>query len=97
MANRETSPYSGGFTWANAGLGPGVIAASLNGGLTGNLRRLVPNGAVKAGGVSLEVSLVGNVSFGATATNYTNPLQFGKFRAFSPVDALLYAARQVCK
>ncbi|MCI0550107.1 MAG: hypothetical protein L0287_04060 [Anaerolineae bacterium] len=78
MANRETRHYSGGFIGFNSGAGPGIIAASSIGGLTDNLRRLVPNGVVKVGGVSLWVSLVGNFTGGANGTNYTKPLQLGK-------------------
>jgi hypothetical protein len=95
--NNSNSNYSGGFTGANGGAGIGGFAASSSGGLTGGAGGLAPNGAVKAGGISLGGGLLGGFSGGLTATNYTNPLQLGKFWAFNPLDALLYAARQLCK
>ena len=97
--NGSNSNYSGGFTGFNGGAGLGVFGASSSGGLTGNLQGLVPNGTVKAGGVSVGASLVGAFSGGVTATQYTNPLQLGKNWAFalSPVDELIYDMRQVCK
>src|SRR5579883_3053744 len=95
--NNSNSNYSGGFTGANGGAGIGGFAASSSGGLTGGTAGLSPSGAVKAGGISLGGGLLGGFSGGLTATNYTNPLQLGKFWAFNPLDALLYAARQLCK
>ena len=96
--NTSNSNYSGGFTGFNAGNGPGGFVASSSGGLTGGPGRLVPNPrGVTAGGVSLGASLVPTPTGGVTATNYTSPTQLGKFWAFTPLDAILYAARQVCK
>jgi hypothetical protein len=95
--NNSTSNYSGGFTGVNGAAGIGVLLASSSGGLTGGTSGLAPNGAVKAIGVSLGAGVLGGFSGGVTATNYTSPVQLGKFWAFSPLDALLYAARQVCQ
>ena len=92
--NYSNSNYSGGFTGANAGAGPGGFVASSSGRLTGGASGLAPNGKVKVGGVSLGASLVGNVSLGATATNYSQPLQLGAFWAFNPLDWLMYGTRQ---
>jgi len=94
--NSSNSNYSGGFTGFNVGDGLGIFGASSSGGLTGGTGGLAPNGAVKAGGISLGGGLLGGLAGGATATNYTNPLQLGKLWAFDPLDALLYAARQLC-
>jgi len=95
--NSSNSNYKGGFSGVNAGAGLGGFAASSSGGLTGGPSGLVPNGAVRVGGIGLGGGLLGGFSGGVTATNYTKPLQLGKFWAFGPLDALLYAARQVCK
>ena len=95
--NNSNSNYSGGFTGANGGYGLGGFAASSSGGLTGGASGLAPNGQVKVGGASLGASLIPTPTGGVTATNYTKPLQLGKFWAFGPTDFVLYAARQVCK
>jgi len=97
--NGTNSNYSGGFTGVNGGAGLGGFAESSSGGLTGGTSGLVPNGNVNAAGISLGGGLLGGFSGGVTATNYSNPAQLGKFWGFglSPVDWLLYAARQVCK
>jgi RHS repeat-associated protein len=96
--NNSNSNYSGGFTGVNGGAGLGGFAASSSGGLTGGLGRMVPNPrSVSAAGVSFGAGLLGGFSGGITATNYTNPLQLGKYWAFGPLDALLYASRQVCQ
>jgi RHS repeat-associated protein len=95
--NSSNSNYSGGFTGVNGAAGIGGFAASSSGGLTGGPGGLVPNGAVKVGGVSFGGGLLGGFSGGVTATNYTNPAQLGKYWALGPVDWLLYAARQVCQ
>jgi hypothetical protein len=94
--NSSNSNYSGGFTGFNVGDGLGIFGASSSGGLSGGTGGLAPNGAVTAGGISLGGGLLGGLAGGATATNYTNPLQLGKLWAFDPLDALLYAARQLC-
>jgi hypothetical protein len=95
--NNSNSNYSGGFTGVNGGAGLGGFAASSSGGLTGGASGLAPNGQVKVGGVSVGAGLIGGFSGGVTATNYTKPLQLGKFWAFGPTDFVLYAARQACK
>jgi RHS repeat-associated protein len=95
--NNSNSNYSGGFTGVNGGAGLGGFLASSSGGLTGGTSRLVPNGAVKVGGVSFGGGLVGGFSGGVTATSYSSPTQLGKYWAFTPLDWLLYAATQVCK
>jgi hypothetical protein len=50
---------------------------------------------VKVGGVSVGAGLFGGFSGGVAFTNYSKPLQLGKFRALQPSDAMLYTARQV--
>ncbi len=87
--NSSNSNYSGGFTGFNVGDGLGIFGASSSGGLSGGTGGLAPNGAVTAGGISLGGGLLGGLAGGATATNYTNPLQLGKLWAFDPLDALL--------
>ena len=72
------------------------IDIQMSGG-TGGTSGLAPDGQVKAGGVSFGASLIPGPTFGATATNYTSPLQLGKFWAFLPTDFVLYVSRQVCK
>jgi hypothetical protein len=47
-------------------------------------------------GVSASASLFGKFTFGLNATNYTNPLQLGKFWAFTPSDWSNYFARRGC-
>jgi hypothetical protein len=95
--NNSNSNYSKGFTGANGGYVLGGFAASSSGGLTGGASGLAPNGQVKTGGVSFGASLIPTPTGGVTATNYTKPLQLGKFWAFGPTDFALYVARQVCK
>jgi RHS repeat-associated protein len=93
--NNTNSNYSGGFTGVNGGVGFGGFAASSSGGLTGkNPRSFVPTGDVTAVGGSFGGSLLGGFSGGVNATNYTKPLQLGKFWAFSPMDYTLYATRR---
>jgi hypothetical protein len=70
----------------------GRLQLGWNGGVSG----LSPTGEVKAMGLGLGAGLLGGFSGGVSATNYTNPLQLGKFAAFTPADFLLYAARQLC-
>ena len=96
--NGSNSNYSGGFTGVNGAAGAGGFAASSSGGLTGGTRGLVPNGAVRVGGVSYGTGLLGGFSGGVTVTNYTTPAQVGKYWGFglNPVDWLLVAARQAC-
>lgn len=93
--NNSNSNYSGGFTGVNGGAGLGGFAASSSGGLTGGTSGLAPTGGVTAVGVSLGGGLLSGFSGGVTATNYTNPVQLGKFWAFNPLDALIYSARQL--
>jgi RHS repeat-associated protein len=96
--NNSNSNYSGGFTGVNGGAGLGGFAASSSAGLTGGPSGLIPNPrGVTASGASLGGGLLGGFSGGATATNYTNPVQLGKFWAFSPLDWALYLARKGCQ
>jgi hypothetical protein len=94
--NSSNSNYSGGFTGVNGGAGLGGFVASSSGGMTHGVSGLSPTGEVKAVGVGLGAALLGGFSGGVSATNYANPLQLGKFAAFTPADFLLYAARQLC-
>jgi len=99
--NGSNSNYGGGFTGFNGGLGPGVFGASTSGGLTGGVSGLAVRpsapGAVNVGGLSFGGGLLGGFSGGLTATNYTSPIQMGKFWAFDVGDWAMYAAKQVCK
>ncbi len=95
--NSSSSNYSGGFTGVNGGAGLGGFAASSSGGINHGPSGFVPTGEVQAAGVGLGIGLLGGFSGGVNATNYTNPLQLGKFAGFTPVDFLLYAAKQVCE
>ena len=100
--NGSNSNYSGGFTSVNGGAGFGGFAARSSGGLTGGAGGLLPASGVTAAGVSFGGGLLSGVSGGVSATNYSNPFQFGSrlsavIRNLTPVDSLLYAAQQVCK
>lgn len=99
--NGTNSNYGGGFTGFNGGLGPGVFGASTSSGLTGGVSGLAVNpsapGAVSVGGLSFGGGLLGGFSGGLTATNYTSPIQMGKFWAFDASDWAMYAATQLCK
>jgi RHS repeat-associated protein len=97
--NNTNSNYSGGFTGGNGSIASvGGFVASSSGGLTGKFPRgQSPTGDVTAAGVSLGASLIPTPTGGVNATNYTKPLQLGKFWAFGPGDFFLYAARQLCK
>ena len=96
--NSSNSNYSGGFTGVNGGAGLGGFASSSSGGLTGGPSGLVPNPrSVTAAGVSLGTGLLPGFTGGVNATNYTNPLQLGKYWASSPLDGLFIAARSLCK
>jgi hypothetical protein len=103
--NDSNSNYAGGFTGVNGGAGPGGFVASSSGGLTGlannGLSGLAVNpsapNAVTVGGLSFGAGLLGGFSGGITATNYSSPIQMGKFWAFDALDWALYAQRQICK
>jgi len=95
--NDSNSNYGGGFTGANAGAGIGGFAASTSGGLTGGGNGLKPDGSVNSAGLSFGGSLVGALSGGLTATNYTDPIQMGSFWGFDANDWSMYVAKQVCK
>lgn len=95
--NGSNSNYSGGFTGVNGALGLGGFAESSSGGLTGGAGGLIPNGNVNAAGMSFGAGLLGGFSGGVTATNYSSPVQLGKYWRFSLGDWALWAAKQVCK
>jgi hypothetical protein len=100
--NSSNSNYSGGFTGVNGGVGLGLFGARGSGGLTGGAAGLVPTGGVTAAGVSVGAGLLSGATGGVTATNYSNPFQFGPrlgaaILNLSPVNTLLYAAAQACK
>lgn len=93
--NDSNSNYSGGFTGASGGKGLGGFVQSSSGGLTGGP---MPNGEVKAGGVSVGGSVLTGINAGATATHYTKPLQlFKNPLGLGAIDPPLYVARQLCK
>jgi RHS repeat-associated protein len=95
--NNSNSNYGGGFTGFNGAYGVGVFGASTSGGLTSGVGGLAPDGVVTVGGVGIGAGLMGGFSGGATATNYTEPIQGGSFWAFDVSDWALYAAKQMCK
>jgi RHS repeat-associated protein len=90
--NNTNSNYAGGFTGGNGGYGPGGFVASSSGGLTGSPRGMVPDWAVTAADASFGGSLIPTPTGGVSTTNYTKPLQLGRFWAFSPADYLLSSA-----
>jgi len=94
--NSSNPNYSGGFTGINGGAGLGGFAASSSGGITHGVSGLIPTGGIKAVSVALGAGLLGGFSGGVSASNYTKPLQLGKFVAFTPADYLVYALRQLC-
>lgn len=87
-----------GFQW---GAGPGIFGASSSRGLTGGVGGLAVNpsapGAVTAGGLSFGSGLLSGFAGEVTATNYSNPIQIGKFWVFDVGDWAMYAAKQVCQ
>lgn len=100
--NGSNSNYSGGFTGVNGGAGFGGFAARSSGGLTGGAGGLLPTSGVTATGVSFGGGLLSGATGGVTATNYSNPFQFGAGLSalignLNPIDSLLSAAQQVCK
>jgi len=100
--NGSNSNYSGGFTGVNGGAGFGGFAARSSGGLTGGAGGLLPTSGVTAAGVSFGGGLLSGATGGVTATNYSNPFQFGAglsalIGSINPIDSLLSAAQQVCK
>ena len=98
--NGDNSNYSGGFSGFSAGTNVGVFGNSSSGGLTGGPGGVVPSsgpGTVTVVGASASASLVGKFTFGLNATNYTNPIQLGKFWAFTPSDWANYFARRGCR
>jgi RHS repeat-associated protein len=104
--NGNNSNYSGGFTTGtvSAGIpipkvGVQVAASSSSGGLTGSLRQMIPNGQVNSLTVGVNVGLVSPpVSVTGAVTNYSNPLQLGKYWTMvtSPLDAAMFIANQAC-
>jgi RHS repeat-associated protein len=100
--NSSNSNYSGGFTGGNLSPkslgGGGVFAAASSGGLTGSARSKFSLGSPVVGESSLGASVIPSLG-GLTFTNYSQPRQLGKYwpLALNPSDALLFAARRLCK
>jgi hypothetical protein len=94
----NNSGYSNGFTSGTYSWSAfGIFGSASSGGVAGNPLAFVPGG-VKVGGVSIGGNLLGVTPNGSlSATQYSQPLQLGKYWAFSPLDWALYGARQVCK
>jgi len=60
---------------------------------------MIPNGQVNSLTVGVNVGLVSPpVSVTGAVTNYSNPLQLGKYwtMATSPLDAAMFIANQAC-
>lgn len=99
--NSSNSNYAGGFTGFNVGTpaGGGFVATS-SGGVTNGVGGLSPStgsGSVTVAGGSIGLALLGKFQGGLSGTNYTQPLQLGKFWAFSIADWGNYIARRVCQ
>ena len=58
---------------------------------------LLPNFQTVTAGVTGGLSLSPVGSFGTSTTVSTPPLQLGKYWAFTPLDAMIYSAKQGCK
>ena len=94
--------YSGGFSGVNGQKAVGLNVQSSSGGLTGSARELIPNPrqvtsvALTAGG-----SLIPTPTGGASVTNYTKPLQLGKWwmqaSNINWIDTPLIGANQLCR
>lgn len=96
--NDMNTNYSNGFTGFNAGDGLGAFVESSSGGPTGDWRvHPFAPGAVNAAGMSFGGSLLDGFTGGIAATNYSQPLQLGKFMGFGIPDYLMLAARQLYK
>jgi hypothetical protein len=100
--NDSNSNYSGGFSGVNGQNAVGLNVQSSSGGLTGSARELIPNPrevtsvALTAGG-----SLIPTPTGGASVTNYTRPLQLGKWwmqaSNINWIDTPLIGANQLCR
>ncbi len=96
----DNSNYKGGFSGFSAGTNLGIFSDRSSGGLTGGTGGMVPSrgpGTVTVVGATASASLIGRFSFGVNATNYSNPIQLGKFWAFTLADWANYFARSVCR
>jgi RHS repeat-associated protein len=101
----DNSNYQGGFSgFVGAGGAPvavGGFGARSSGGLEGPIRGVPPESRVTVAGATIGAAALGKASGGGMTMNYTKPLQIGKMgplvAATSPVDALIYGARQLCK
>jgi len=98
----DNSNYSGGFSGYNGGWIGGVFHEWSSEGLSGLVHRgpsaLPANGPVRVTGFSLSWTPVNLPTGGLTAADYSKPSQLGRLWAFTPIDGLIYEARQVfCK
>ncbi|MDX6403193.1 MAG: hypothetical protein QOH70_648 [Blastocatellia bacterium] len=102
--NDSNSNYSGGFSGVTGGGNFGGFAQSSSGGVTNGVAGMIPNprGVTVVGanaGVSFPTGV--RVSGGLNATNYTPPLQLGKWWMQAAnvnwIDTPLIAANQVCR
>jgi len=100
--NDSNSNYSGGFSGVNGSGRVGLNIQSSSGGLTGSARELIPNPReVTSVALTAGASLIPTPTGGTTVTNYTKPLQMGKWWAqasnMNMMDGALVAANQACR
>jgi hypothetical protein len=100
--NDSNSNYSGGFSGVNGSGRVGFNAQASSGGLTGSGRELIPDPrGVKSLSLTVGDSLLQTPTGGVTVTNYSKPLQMGKWWAqasnMTMADAALVAANQACR
>ncbi|MGA7615720.1 MAG: RHS repeat-associated core domain-containing protein, partial [Thermoanaerobaculia bacterium] len=83
----DNANYSGIFVGGYGSAAVGIFGASST------------DHSVKTGGASLGASLIESPTFGVNVTQYSSPLQIGRYWPFalSPVDAGLLVTRQLCK
>jgi RHS repeat-associated protein len=98
----SNSNYSGGFSGVNGGAMIGGSLQSSSGGLTGSARDLIPDPRqVTSATLTLSRSVYPGVTYGATVTNYSQPLQMGRWwaQASNPnwIDTPLIGANQACR
>jgi hypothetical protein len=92
--------YSGGFTSLNFSAGPvvslGGSFASSSGGLSKGAKGLAPNFDVLSASTSVGAAFMGPLTINGAETNFSKPVQMGKFWAFGSYDWMLFLARQIC-
>lgn len=98
----SNSLYQGGFSGVNGGAMIGGSLQSSSGGLTQGPSAMIPNPRkVTSASLTLSRSVYPGVTYGGTVTNYTPPLQLGRWWAqasnINTIDTPLIVANQVCR